>query len=252
MLKTSGVYQISSTIKPERVYIGSSKDITNRWSGHMSEMRKDKHHSIKLQRHVNKYGLEDLSFSILESCPPELLIQREQHYIDTLNPYFNEIKVAYSRLGYKATPEARKNMSEAGKRRAPMSEESKKKNSEAHLGQIAWNKGKPMLEQTRVALLKVITGRVKSEEERKKLHDANIGKVMSAESRKKMSIAKKGKPISEKTRKNRPSQKGRIITPEWRKKISISHMGMHHSEESKQKMRVTKALIKAQKNGDIS
>jgi group I intron endonuclease len=66
---------------------------------HRSDLNKNKHHSVKLQNHHNKYGLSDLVFSVVERCSKEVLIEREQHYIDELDPYFNICKVAGSVIG---------------------------------------------------------------------------------------------------------------------------------------------------------
>jgi GIY-YIG catalytic domain. len=64
-MNTSGIYKIESKLKPERIYIGSAINIGQRWRVHLSDLRKQKHHSKKLQNHYNKYGEVDLSFSIL-------------------------------------------------------------------------------------------------------------------------------------------------------------------------------------------
>ena len=60
----SGIYKIESKIKPERIYIGSAKNIQFRWNLHKRELLNKKHHSHKLQWHVNKYGIDDLRFII--------------------------------------------------------------------------------------------------------------------------------------------------------------------------------------------
>lgn len=104
-MKLSGIYQIQSIIKPERIYIGSSIDITKRWKEHLRNLNKNKHHSIKLQNHYNKYTKEDFIFIVLEVCIPEFLIVREQYYINSLNPWFNICQVAGSILGIKRSPE---------------------------------------------------------------------------------------------------------------------------------------------------
>jgi group I intron endonuclease len=83
------IYKISSKSKPDRVYVGSAKNFNARMSLHKHDLKRNKHHSKKLQRHVNKYGIGDLSFSVLEECSYDTILKREQHYIDTLKPYFN-------------------------------------------------------------------------------------------------------------------------------------------------------------------
>jgi group I intron endonuclease len=112
-LKISGVYKIYSKSKPDRIYIGSSVDIKKRWIKHVCELRLNKHHSLKLQNHVNKYGLDDLIFKIYFPVCKESLILMEQGLINTHKPYFNIALTAGSPLGIKHTEEARKNMSEA-------------------------------------------------------------------------------------------------------------------------------------------
>jgi group I intron endonuclease len=89
---TSAIYKIQSITKPERIYIGSAVQIKRRWNKHLTELRNNKHGNSKLQRHFNKYGCTDLVFIIIEPCFPEFLFIREQHYIDTLNPWFNLVR----------------------------------------------------------------------------------------------------------------------------------------------------------------
>jgi len=171
-MRIIGIYKIQSIIKPERIYIGSANNMDNRWWVHLNDLRKNKHHSIQLQRHYNKYGEADLVFIIIEPCLPVFLLIREQYYIDTFKPYFNTCKTAGSNLGLKA------------------SEETKRKMSESRIGEKNhWYKKHP------------------SEESRKKMSLSRIGnkncigRIYSIETRKKMSIAAKNKPkISEETR----------------------------------------------------
>lgn len=110
-MKISGIYQIQSKIKPERVYIGSAMSIQARQLKHYSELRRNVHHSSKLQRHFNKYGKDDLQFSILCTCEKDQLIQFEQYFLDFYHPYFNTCKIAGSRLGSKHTKGSLKLMS---------------------------------------------------------------------------------------------------------------------------------------------
>ena len=130
-----GVYIIKSTIKPNRVYVGSSINIIKRWKNHLSSLRYNKHKSKKLQNHYNKYGLEDLQFSIILECEIDILIKNEQYYLDLYCPYFNTCKIAGNTLGYKHSKDTRAKM------KKPKSEEHKKKLSEIRQGCIPWNKG---------------------------------------------------------------------------------------------------------------
>ena len=109
MAAPKGIYQIMSRAT-NRIYIGSSADITKRWNIHRSELKLNKHHSIILQRHANKYGLDDLVFSIVEECSEDILISREQYYLDSLTPYFNIRKTADSNKGIKRTEETKRKL----------------------------------------------------------------------------------------------------------------------------------------------
>jgi len=80
-----GVYMISNKTNNIK-YIGSTtmlRGFLTRWNGHLSDLRLKKHHSNYLQNHVNKYGVEDLQFSILEILEdPKLCRIREKYWLD--------------------------------------------------------------------------------------------------------------------------------------------------------------------------
>ena len=156
-MKISGIYQIQSKLKPDRFYIGSGVNIENRWANHLSFLKNNKHFSIKLQRHFNKYGERDLIFIIIEFCFPEFLTAREQYYINKLKPYFNNCLIAGSRLGFKCSKETKSLISLAliGNKHAKNSkartgqeitEENRINLIKSHRGQKPWNKGKKGLQ----------------------------------------------------------------------------------------------------------
>ena len=111
----TGIYKIESKIKPERIYIGSAVNIDKRWKEHKRDLRADRHHSPKLQRHYNKYDESDFIYTAILTCKKEDLISREQELIDCYKPYFNSCKIANSRLGLKKTQEAKDKISRANK-----------------------------------------------------------------------------------------------------------------------------------------
>lgn len=105
----AGVYKIQSICKPDRFYIGSASNIKGRWAAHRSELKSGIHHSLKLQRHYNKYGEDDLVYLVLLECDDnrEDLLAKEQFFIDSLNPYFNNCPLAVSRKGSKSSEETK-------------------------------------------------------------------------------------------------------------------------------------------------
>jgi len=84
----SGIYKIVNKIN-NKFYLGSSKNLEKRWIQHKSNLEKDNHINIILQRAWNKYGQNNFEFIILESCEESKLFEREQFYIDTLKPKYN-------------------------------------------------------------------------------------------------------------------------------------------------------------------
>ena len=92
----TGIYKIKNLIN-NKVYIGSAVNIDRRWSLHQYHLSKNIHHSKKLQNSVNKNGIDNFIFEIIEECESGILIEREQYWIDFLNSYNN---------GYNSTPKA--------------------------------------------------------------------------------------------------------------------------------------------------
>lgn len=149
-----GIYKIQSKIKPDRIYIGSATKIKDRWRGHRFDLKNNKHHSLKLQRHYNKYGIDDLEFSIISSCDKDQLLSMEQFFIDSMDPYFNCCPVAGNCLGRKVSEETKKKMSKifTGKK-----------------GHVSWNKGKHLNEETKKKISLKMKGRKLSEETKLKI-----------------------------------------------------------------------------------
>jgi len=153
----TGIYKIESKIKPNRIYIGSAVDITHRWETHLSDLKFNKHHSVKLQRHYNKYGKTDLQFSILLGCEKEYLIANEQFFLDSYKPYFNICKTAGSQLGLKRSEETKREMSKNRKGKT-FSDEFKKKLSKAQKGHKGYWLGKKLSEEHRANLSRAKMG----------------------------------------------------------------------------------------------
>src|SRR3989304_4120550 len=202
MKRISGGYMILNRINGKK-YIGSSKDVYNRWNQHLTELRKGKH-TKHIQAAYYKYGEESFVFMVIEIIKYlDQLTTREQYWKDFYKSYdriygYDICRYASSTLGYKHTEETRKRMSLIHIGKHP-SEETKAKIGLA-------NKGKHIL----------------SEELKRKLSLANKGKHLSKEHKEKISLALKGKPLSEETKK----------------KMSLSGKGKPKSEETKIKMRI--------------
>jgi group I intron endonuclease len=76
-----GVYQIRCTVT-NKVYIGSSRNIRQRIAAHQKLLKSGKHDNTYLLRAWKKYGSECFVFSVVELCDLDVLIEREQFYIN--------------------------------------------------------------------------------------------------------------------------------------------------------------------------
>ena len=106
----SGIYLIKNIVN-NKIYIGSAKDINRRWVQHKSSLRLQTHHSNKLQNGFNKYGVDAFVYSVIEFCSEDLMMIREQYWIDLLTPWYNVSLKAVSggtTLKGKPWPEARR------------------------------------------------------------------------------------------------------------------------------------------------
>lgn len=77
-MKNSGVYAIKNTIT-NKVYVGSSKNMTKRKANHFSLLRHNKHYNAHLQSSFNKYGIEAFEWIVLEMCGD--LAEKEKNWI---------------------------------------------------------------------------------------------------------------------------------------------------------------------------
>lgn len=61
----TGIYKIVNSIN-NKIYIGSAKCIQSRFRTHKNLLKKGKHFNTHLQSAVNKYGLHNFKFEIVE------------------------------------------------------------------------------------------------------------------------------------------------------------------------------------------
>lgn len=99
-----GIYFIEIN---DKKYIGQSTNIENRLSEHLNALRKNKHHSWKLQKAFNEFGEDKLISGILEET--NNLNDRELYWSN----FFDSVKNGY-------------NVSECGKQHMPWTELNKK------------------------------------------------------------------------------------------------------------------------------
>ena len=87
--KVSGVYKITNIITGD-FYIGSSKNIKQRWYSHRDKAFWRQRPGMRLYQAFLKYGLDNFKFEIVEETID--LKEREQYWIDLLNPTYNNYR----------------------------------------------------------------------------------------------------------------------------------------------------------------
>jgi len=149
--KVMGIYKITNIING-KFYLGSSNDCHQRWIEHLSDLRRNKHHSIHLQRAWNKYGEKNFIHEIIEVVNNvEDILNREQYWLDKLQPFhrdngYNICSVAGKTIGFKHSDKTKKLLSDKGKG-LKRTEETKKRISEGHKGINTWTKGMKQSEE---------------------------------------------------------------------------------------------------------
>lgn len=111
-----GIYSIFNVVNGKK-YIGSSKDIYNRWHEHLHLLRRNDSHNKHLQAAFNKYGEDNFVFNILEFCKEEERFDREQYYINFMLPEYNFSLNVLANSDREISVEQRKQISETLKKK---------------------------------------------------------------------------------------------------------------------------------------
>lgn len=211
------IYKIENKVNG-KVYIGqTTQGFNKRISGHKKALKGKYHYNEYLQRAWNKYGEENFSFEVVEYTVKDLLDEKEIYWIE----YYNAMNKEY---GY--------NNESGGNFNKIVSEETKKKQRESHLGKVLpeeqkkkiseSHKGRPMKEETKVKMKALnlgennpMYGKHHSEESKSKISNGNKGKIRSEETKKKMSKANKGE---------RNHNYGKHLSEELKQKLSKAHI----------------------------
>lgn len=86
--KISGVYKITNTATGD-FYIGSSKDVKQRWCQHKCLSSWKKYPNNHLYLDMKKYGVDKFEFQILEEVEIDKLKESEQQFIEKMHPTYN-------------------------------------------------------------------------------------------------------------------------------------------------------------------
>lgn len=130
----SGIYIIRNTID-ERVYIGSCLNFEKRFKRHITQLKNGKHHCIHLQRFVDKYGIDILSFGLVEillDISRQHIELRENYYLKFYKNKFNVLEQAFTMAGFKFTEEQTERKTKAIKKARGTDEQRKQQSDRAN------------------------------------------------------------------------------------------------------------------------
>ena len=113
-MKISAVYKITNTVTGD-CYIGSSKNVKLRWAVHKCQSVWKKYPNKQLYQDMQEYGTDKFVFEILEEVEADKLKEKEQQFIETLKPTYNQMNA--KGLDFERRKESQKkyNKSDKGK-----------------------------------------------------------------------------------------------------------------------------------------
>ena len=152
-----GVYRIVNNVN-YKLYIGSSIHVNRRIYTHIQALNGKYHGNTHLQNAWDKYGGENFSFETIEIIDgsEEDIRKREQYWLDYYQSYdynlgYNMSHYAIGGGGYEVSDDTRKKLSEAHKGKTH-SEKTKKKMSEIKQGEYNPFYGKSHTKETRMKM----------------------------------------------------------------------------------------------------
>lgn len=169
----SGIYYIRNTLN-NKLYIGSSKNISNRIKHHSWQLNSNRHHNKHLQKSWNKYGEDNFEFGIIEIVDNiEELFDAEQAWMDYFESYND--KKGYNISAYAECP--------CG---YPVSDETREKLRQWHLGRKISEETRRKYSEIRRGEDNHFYGKHHTKEAREKIRQWHLGRKMSPELAKKV------------------------------------------------------------------
>jgi group I intron endonuclease len=89
----SGIYRWTNKSTGD-IYIGQSTNLSARFIHYFNISYLTSKKQLIISRALIKYGYSGFSLEILEYCEKSVLLEREQYYLDKLNPPYNILKIA--------------------------------------------------------------------------------------------------------------------------------------------------------------
>jgi len=215
---TGWIYVIRNSIN-DKIYIGqTSKTLKIRFNEHKRDSKKSNYYNMLIYKAMNKYGTDNFIIRPIDyikclslNCLKKSLDEKEIYYISVFKSKSKDIGYNLTNGGAGCTgrilrESSKKKMSESklGEKN-PMfgskwSDKKREEMVERMSGENNHNYGKPLSNETKDKLSKVLTGRIISDESKQKISETMKGIKKSDKMRTKLSDSKQGTKLSEETK----------------------------------------------------
>jgi group I intron endonuclease len=196
----AGIYMWTH-IESGDIYIGSATNLKTRFLQYYNQNLLKRIKSVYIYNALLHYGYSAFTLSILEFIDitnlstdeaKKVILEREQYFLDLLEPEYNILKIAGSSLGFKHSEESIAKMRESGKGKLlgiPKTEEHKARISETLKGKTHSAEIIAKMSEARKGDKHPLFGKFHSAETKAKISESHKGKTYSADTKAKMSAA---------------------------------------------------------------
>jgi group I intron endonuclease len=221
----SGVYLFISKLNGKK-YIGSTLDLESRYKSHIHNANRDTDNKQVIAHAIKKYGIKNFSYEVLEYCDKNMLIEREQYYLDLHEPFvdndkgYNVRKIADNNSGITLSDNTKEKMSKASKGK-PKSEKTKQTMRDV------WHQSRtPEYYANLSARVSGDKNPAKRAEVRKKISKAMIGKTWKDD------VAR----VEQHRTRSKVKMEQLWQNPAFKEKLKKTHLGAKRNDKSKEKM----------------
>jgi group I intron endonuclease len=205
----SGIY---SWVHKEtnRRYVGSSVNLGKRFSEYYNYNHLSSKNMV-ICKALLKYGYSAFRLEILEFCPMEELLNREQYYMDNYKPELNILKVAGSTLGFNHSEATKELMSQLAKGRS-ISEET-----------LIKMRDRTVSEEVKLKISVALQGKKYTPETLQRLSEAALGRKVSEETKLKLALSNNKRQIVKLTSIETKESKEFLFIKEAAEYLGTSH-----------------------------